>query len=797
MPSHDHLTPPGLSCVSTKFGHISGLDGLRALSVLVVMLYHSDLPFVQGGYLGVEIFFVISGFLITKIMLHEASLNSGKIDLVLFWKRRAARLLPALFLLLFLVTLIGAFVLKDRASQYRFDIIASLFYFENWYQIYSSASYFSDQGLPLLKHIWSLAVEEQFYLVWPLLFALLLRAAKGKSGYLVAATLSLFTLSFSAMICLTMTGNQPEAMIADSFNRAYLGTDTRAFGILAGALLAMSSMKTKRIASSRYFLGFFSFAAIVGLLYLCSFLEIKNPFLYKGGFLIVDMLTLVVIYSFLKAENGIITRFFCLKPLEWVGKRSYGIYLWHWPLFKLVGAGEDGYDFIAIRFIVTLVVAEISFRYLETPLRKAIIQTKTVKRRKPNRLAIASACSTMVVIVLWSGMVLSHQKPYVDEVQRSLAMNAMAIDLDNAITDSVEPGLPEDESLDSIQSGKTAGYLAREKNTNSTDQFLNTRQLISAYPGIGGSVALSEKLYCHIPENSMTDQLASLRNPGEPSFKRLQSGNVYKNDKFQMLNETSDTILASKNFVINDPSQILVATKRNVIDSSEMNTAPPSDIDIKALKNVKITAIGDSVMKGAAIALKKKLGAQLGKNSVIINAEVSRSFGLAYNILAKYKQDKVLGDVVVIHLGTNNSQISKKEFKRLMALLSDRSLVVFLTVKSHKTRICENVNFTLENIVRDVPNARILDWKTLADVHPELFYTDRTHLRPDGARFYASMVFNFIARHAKKHVVPHSTTDLAKIPIKELGGDHLTAFSNLTTSKSLKKTAKNVLHPPH
>jgi hypothetical protein len=160
------------------------------------------------------------------------------------------------------------------------------------------------------------------------------------------------------------------------------------------------------------------------------------------------------------------------------------------------------------------------------------------------------------------------------------------------------------------------------------------------------------------------------------------------------------------------------------------------------LKGVRLTAIGDSVMKGAAISLKKMGEISLGPGMIQINAEECRSFIAAQAILRDYRKDKRLGEVVVVHLGTNNSNISQDQFRRLMTSLADRRLVLFLTAKSDKVEACESVNRTLEALVAEFPNARVYDWKTAADLHPEYFYSDQTHLRPTGAQFYAEMILN-------------------------------------------------------
>ncbi len=653
--------PESSSTGPSKFNHIPGLDGFRAISVIVVMLYHANIPFMRGGYLGVEIFFVISGFLITGILLHEARLNEGRIRLITFWKRRALRLLPALFALLFFITLYGAIVLKEEASQFRFDILASLFYFENWYQIYSGNSYLADNGLPLLKHIWSLAVEEQFYLAWPFLTAGLLYLSKGRTRVLFTVALVFITASFSAMFFFSLPAGQTDSLLAENLNRAYLGTDTRAFGILSGALLAIALTNSGFGRLATRFPEMFSILAFTGLIALCSILDIQNLYLYRGGFLLVDLLTLIILAALVKRENGVMGQFLGTGLLEWIGKRSYGIYLWHWPVFKLTGAGNGEPVWTVLSFILTFILAGISYRWLETPIRLGGFSSLTFVHLKIRKTVAVTASVFGILVLVWSGMLLAHNKPYKDPVQESLALNSAAID---TAPESVTPAPPP--PMETVPAS-----------TEETDP---------------------------IPPEDKHEQ-ATILKEDDLSY----SGNI---------------------------------------------------------EEIKVTAIGDSVMKGAAIALKQQAEKNIGKNAIAINAEESRSFGLAYSIVSKYRQNNLLGDVVIIHLGTNNSSISKKEFGNLMKLLSDRKLILFLTARSDKIKICENVNATLAKFVSDFPNARILDWKAVSEDHPELFHTDRTHLKPSGARFYAAAVFRHIAQHLEKPE-PDDKQHLAKSTMED------------------------------
>jgi lysophospholipase L1-like esterase len=185
------------------------------------------------------------------------------------------------------------------------------------------------------------------------------------------------------------------------------------------------------------------------------------------------------------------------------------------------------------------------------------------------------------------------------------------------------------------------------------------------------------------------------------------------------------------------------------INALEIKTSDPTFLEITPplIEDVTVTAIGDSVMQGAAIALNKVGKTCLGGDSITINAKVSRSFGQACQIVTNYKDENRLGDIVVIHLGTNNSYISKKEFTRLTNMLSECSLILFVTAKSDKISACNKVNAELTQYVRETPNARLFDWRGVTEEHPEFFHTDKTHLKPNGARFYASSIFKEIAKH--------------------------------------------------
>jgi len=620
---------------------IPGLNGLRALSVVAVMLYHAQLPGMHGGYLGVEVFFVISGFLITRLLLNEWQ-RKGRIELGAFMARRARRLLPALLLLLLAVALVGAFRLGPRAAQYRWDLLASLAYLENWYQIQSGNSYFAEHGLPLLRHLWSLAVEGQFYLVWPLLVAALLSVPRAGRKVL-AVTVALLALgSFLLMLHLADPGNPSSVKAAATLNRAYLGTDTRAFGLMVGALLAMAPLAAWVTRVAGWVLDACALLALAGLGLLCWLLAADNPWLYRGGLVLVDLLTVVLIAAFTRPQAGVVARGLGWGPLEWAGKVSYGLYLWHWPLYKLMGHGPGGRWWLLVPLTLTVLITAASYHLVEQPIQQgALKRWRGNLRARPWRRAVALAAGVLLMAVsIRAGVVMAHQPAYVDEIQESLKANARALD----------------------SSARTRGPAA-----------LTAADLAPALP----------------------------RTPLVPGL-----------------------------------------------------PVPLPAIPLEALEDVSITAIGDSVMKGAALALVALGEEDLGDETLVVNAEESRSFALAYQVARDYKAADRLGEVVVIHLGTNNSGLSKAHFTRLMDLLADRRLVLFLTAKSDKGDACDQVNGALAQWVKAYPNARLFDWRAAAEGHPELFYSDQTHLRPAGARFYAASIFAQVGRYLGQEPEP-------------------------------------------
>jgi peptidoglycan/LPS O-acetylase OafA/YrhL len=365
-----------------------GLDGLRAIAVAAVFLYHSRIDWLPGGFLGVDLFFVLSGYLITSLLLVEWEARN-RIDLRRFWLRRARRLLPALVVVVLGSLVLASIFARQDLAHTRSDVVSSLLYYANWHEIIANHSYFNLMGNPsLLQHTWSLGVEEQFYIVWPLLLVPgpVLDGRKRLPMLVIAG----IAASAALMWILYKPNSDP--------SRVYFGTDTRAFLLLMGILLALVWPWIERLRRGVPLLELLGIAALVGSVLLFLRMQDFNPTLYRGGDLAAAFCFAVLIAAVAHPRTGIGPAL-GIAPLRWIGERSYGIYLWHWPIIVLVAGvnTRPGPGVVLGEAALVLAAAALSFRFVEEPIRRGHVQRWLAQYSRRFRLEVLGATAVVLV----------------------------------------------------------------------------------------------------------------------------------------------------------------------------------------------------------------------------------------------------------------------------------------------------------------------------------------------------------------------------------------------------------------
>ncbi len=640
-----------------RLPHLPGLDGLRALAVIAVLLYHADLKWIPGGFLGVEIFFVISGYLITSLLLAEWRLR-GRIDLKAFWLRRARRLLPALYLLLVVTLAFAVVFLPGEVAGLRSDALGAFAYVTNWYQILGHQSYFQSVGRPsLLKHLWSLAVEEQFYLLWPLLFTAGMSAGAARWRRHRMLVFIIVGAAASALLMAFLYDPNVDP------SRIYYGTDTRASGLLIGAALAFlwepgrfytrEAIRRALQGGSRWILPLLFDVAGLGalsvLVWFCLKINEFQPFLYKGGFALVGLTTAILIMVIVHPRTHLGGAVMGQRALRWIGVRSYGIYLWHWPIYMITRPNLDvpisGWPLLALRLAATVALADLSYRYVETPIRKGALEKSWRALREARggrrwRLGIQWAGAGMVSAVV-------------------------AGTLGVAVVQAKPPPPP--------------SYLAHMK------------------------------------------AIHTVKNTKEAASKEKTTSQAQSTPSQEAQKTTEATQTGGK--TVEKPSKVGSTGKH---EKTASNTPAAASVGT-------VTAVGDSVMLGAAPALEQDL-----PTLKTMDAQVGMQASTAVEILRSRAAAGQLGDVVIIHMGSNGT-FTKEEFDEMMQILKGVKRVVFVNDKVPRPWEQSN-NAMISEEVKKYPNAVLVDWNTAGNTHPEFFWDDAIHLRPEGAKFYADLI---------------------------------------------------------
>ena len=434
----DHHTHPVMRNQISRVPYLPGLDGMRAIAVIGVMVYHANHTWLSGGFLGVEVFFVISGYLITLLLVAEKE-RTGRVSLRKFWMRRARRLLPALYVMMGALAVYMVFFDRRPMGATRGDFVAGLLYVSNWFQIWVGQSYTAAEAFSPLRHLWSLAVEEQFYLVWPLVMALVLRRRSDRlprvalwffgGAVFIAATTAAMYVSGTVFLGADATG-APACGPGESHgyievlgrcinvNEAlYLNTFSRAGGLLLGAAFALlwrpvAIMRGPLKQRGRRV----DLIALVSLAGLALMMNRRflfdttdgsyDPWLFRGGLFLAGLCTVGIIAAATHRRSWI-GRLLGIRPLQWVGTRSYGLYLFHWPIYQIIR--EPGTQLslaeFGIALLITVPVTELSYRLVELPVRQGRFgewlrgerkpRTPAARQRRRRTIVLASAIAVV------------------------------------------------------------------------------------------------------------------------------------------------------------------------------------------------------------------------------------------------------------------------------------------------------------------------------------------------------------------------------------------------------------------
>jgi len=666
-----------------------GLDGLRAIAVLAVIAYHLNSEWVPGGLLGVGVFFTLSGYLITDLLLGQRE-ATGRIQLGDFWLRRARRLLPALFLMLAVVVAWVTLLDRSQLSSLRGDVLAAAAYVSNWWNIVREASYFARFGPPPpLDHLWSLAVEEQFYLIWPWLLLLGLRFVPGRYR-LAGLTLAGAALSAAAMALIYQPGVDP--------TRVYEGTDTRACGLLVGAALAMVWPSRKLRADAIGLRGRLGLdgVGVLGLVVIALLIlrtSEYSPFLYKGGIVLLSVATVLVVAALVHPASwlGVAVGW---TPLRWLGVRSYGIYLWHYPIIVLTAPGlqeRASLSLEALQVVATIVVAALSWRFFEEPIRRGAIGRIWAQARFKVRWWGAAPLASYL-----------PRRPFLTGMASMVAVGILAVDA---------VGLSGMVSLRAESTG-----LAARSEQGPAHPGVSTHHKVEATTARARKAATSEQ---------------------EPSEAKSPS----KRDKPRSQEAKAST---PKSREAESPTMSSCNAVAYIGDSTSEGMVLPSYLPKAGQR------LGAQYARVGATSQYFEIS---GARSIIETFSEEQASG--YTLARQLKANGFDG-CWMIALGTNDtanvyvgSTVGlETRIKRMMRVIGDQP-VVWITVKSlldsgpYSEANMQLWNRTVVDACSKYPNMRVFDWASLAE--DDWFISDGTHYTSEGYRHRARLSANGLA----------------------------------------------------
>lgn len=689
-----------------KKRHMNGLDGLRAIAVLGVIAYHLNLDFIPGGLLGVGIFFVLSGYLITDILLSQWR-EHGRIALGDFWLRRFRRLLPGMLTMTAVVMLWLLCTDSSRLASLKGDILSGVTYISNWWYIFHHVSYFESFGPPSpFGHFWSLAVEEQFYLLWPLLLIAAIVLFKRK-GWLVVSIVVAAELSAGAMAIMYNPDLDP--------SRVYYGTDTRAFALLAGAALAVVWPSRKLSgtlpAMNRLVLDVSGIAALAVLIYMMLNTSEYDSFLYQGG-MVIQAIAATLLVAVLAHPSSLLARIIGAKPLRWIGERSYGIYLWHYPIIVLtspvVNTGGAHPVRMLLQVVATVVLASMSLKYIENPIRYNGFRDSLSKLWGRGR-------TSLVPRQVWwkrTGLLMTFLLLCYAISQTILPVAA------NSDSHSV--------SLSTVFNGEKS---AEEKGQDVVPVTTKPSDSGEKNPSVqSGTESTSDGKTngSQKPGTASTDGSKSAK-PDDSSSDSRDQGNSPSNPDNNPASNSSDS--GNKE---TDPSGS--KPDEGTTDATDSGATDKPVTPVTKNGKVQYTIIGDSVILDAKPYLEQSI------SGVYVDGHVGRQMWQAGDVLRDLKRNKQMGNQVVLELGTNGS-FNSKNLKSVLDGLKDKTRVYLVTVRVPRPWE-RTVNKALTDAASSYSNVSLIDWNQASEGHDEYFEKDGVHLTAEGSEAFAALVKN-------------------------------------------------------